>query len=376
MSLDSWLMVNLELYLFGSHLVHGPGSEYSLRAVETWATQHHVYKWCVVAAIFMDRFLPRGSTQTSFAATSCRTAVHQRQERRNSRSQLRHAGSRPACSLRPISLRLSCFSVWCSLSLGLDDESSPVQRHSSECALFKVSLVGFHNTCSLIVWSSFSYPLGFTSVGVALLSPRTCKLLDETVQLRVDKFSIVTTIACCPFHEARATFTIADGKMAKYARCCPLRPSSCFARAHGFTDFLSPLSLFCNCLAHAFVWSMSPVFSAWQCVHPLLFESCHSDSLTRGRLAIVQEADRVLFLSFWTVDSACDDLFPVISDRNVSSSVAEIRSSCSYVTLFFVSPCPSLHVSALFLTICSGYAWARSTCGTSWCVECAFHHYG
>ena len=35
---------------------------------------------------------------------------------------------------------------------------------------------------------------------------------------RVNNFSIVTTIAFCPFREARATFTTADGKVAESAR--------------------------------------------------------------------------------------------------------------------------------------------------------------
>ena len=41
---------------------------------------------------------------------------------------------------------------------------------------------------------------------------------------------------------------------------------------------------------------------------------CHQDSLTRGRLAIVQGAVRVFFFSFFSIGSARDDMFPVISD--------------------------------------------------------------
>ena len=41
---------------------------------------------------------------------------------------------------------------------------------------------------------------------------------------------------------------------------------------------------------------------------------CHRDSLTRGRLAIVQEAVRVFFFSVFSNGSARDGMFPVISD--------------------------------------------------------------
>ena len=40
---------------------------------------------------------------------------------------------------------------------------------------------------------------------------------------------------------------------------------------------------------------------------------CHRDSLTRGRLALVQEAVRVFFFSVFSIGSARDDMFPVIS---------------------------------------------------------------
>ena len=52
---------------------------------------------------------------------------------------------------------------------------------------------------------------------------------------------------------------------------------------------------------------------------------CHRDSLTRGRLAVVQEAVRVFF-SVFSFCSARDGMFPVISGsrREMSSTVAEI----------------------------------------------------
>ena len=41
---------------------------------------------------------------------------------------------------------------------------------------------------------------------------------------------------------------------------------------------------------------------------------CHPDSLTRGRLAIEQEAVRVFFFSVFSIGPARDDMFPVVSD--------------------------------------------------------------
>ena len=41
---------------------------------------------------------------------------------------------------------------------------------------------------------------------------------------------------------------------------------------------------------------------------------CHRDSLTRGRLAIVQEAVRVFSFSVFSIGSARDGMFLVISD--------------------------------------------------------------
>ena len=41
--------------------------------------------------------------------------------------------------------------------------------------------------------------------------------------------------------------------------------------------------------------------------------SCHWDSLTRGRLAIVQEAVRVFFFSVFSIGTARDGMCPVVS---------------------------------------------------------------
>ena len=78
-----------------------------------------------------------------------------------------------------------------------------------------MSPVGFHITCSLTFWENFP-PSGF----------HKCKRGTNVV---LANLSIVTTIAYCRFCCARTTFTTADGKVAKSARCCALVPSRCFA---------------------------------------------------------------------------------------------------------------------------------------------------
>ena len=91
--------------------------------------------------------------------------------------------------------------------------------------------------------------------------------------------------------------------------------------------------------------------------------SCHRDSLTRWRLAIVQEAVRVLFFS---VFSMC----LVISDSlrgRCLHAMLKYEGPASLVKLFFTLS--SLHL-APFSTIYLGYAWARSKCVTSWCLQC------
>ena len=63
---------------------------------------------------------------------------------------------------------------------------------------------------------------------------------------RVNNFSIVTTVACCPFYSARATFATADGKVAKSARCSPVGPSRCFATCSWYQGrFTLTLCHFC-----------------------------------------------------------------------------------------------------------------------------------
>ena len=95
------------------------------------------------------------------------------------------------------------------------------------------------------------------------------------------------------------------------ARRCPPRHSRCSAKrameqwvlhSQGTIAFClhtlrkTVLFLFyssCSCFAHAVVCLMFPVFWAWHCVFHGPVSCCHRDSLTRWRLALVQEAARV-----------------------------------------------------------------------------------
>ena len=99
--------------------------------------------------------------------------------------------------------------------------------------------------------------------------------------------------------------------------------------------------------------------------------SCHQDSLTRKRLAIVQEGVRVFLFSVFSIGSARDDMCPVFSGSQREMS---LQAMLKYEGPAASSNCFSLFhpflESALFLTIYSGCAWARSKCDTSWCVEC------
>ena len=161
--------------------------------------------------------------------------------------------------------------------------------------------------------------LGPTSDGVAPLLPCFRNVLDETVKTialvpRVNNFSIETTIAYCRFRQARATFTTAVGKVAESARYCPLAFTLFCHDVHGLKESFSLI------LCHFGIVSCSRVCllvvsrllaltlrpSAPVC-------SCHRHSLTRGRLAIVQEAVRVFFFSVFSIGSARGDMCPVVS---------------------------------------------------------------
>ena len=191
---------------------------------------------------------------------------------------------------------------------------------------------------------------------------------------RVRNFSIVTTNACCRVRLARATFTTADGKVATFARCCPLGPSHCFCHdVHGFTEEFHSFFVTFVLVSYSSVCLL--VVSRLLGLTLRLFApvcSCHRDSLTRWRLAIVQEAVRVLFFSQSSrLVSVRDDMCLVVSDSLRGRSfhaMLKYESPAAIVKLFPHFP-PFLD-SGTVSTICSGYAWARSKRVTSWCVEC------
>ena len=120
---------------------------------------------------------------------------------------------------KPVSLRLSCFSVFCFSHL-----VCMLSRHRYKDILPNTPCVRcrrLESTIRAVMLSVVHFPhLGFTSASVAQLPPRLRKLLDETVKTfalffpRVNNFSIVTTNAFCWFRYARAAFTTADGKVA------------------------------------------------------------------------------------------------------------------------------------------------------------------
>ena len=150
-------------------------------------------------------FLPPGSTQTSFTATSCRTIVHQREERRNSRDQLRHAGLRPACSSGPslCDSPASLSDVFSQLGCMTSRRRSKDILPSSPC--LRCRRLDSTIRAVLLSWVLSSH-LGFTSAGVAPLSPRFRKLLDETVKTFavcpscLQLLDCDDNVACCSFH--------------------------------------------------------------------------------------------------------------------------------------------------------------------------------
>ena len=104
---------------------------------------------------------------------------------------------------------------------------------------------------------------------------------------------------------------------------------------------------------------------------------CQRDSLTRGRLAIVQEAVRVFFFSVFSIGVARDDMCPVVPGNLREMSLqAMLKFEGPAASLNCFSLFPPFLESALFLTVCSGDAWARTKCVTSWCVECTLQDCG
>ena len=252
-------------------------------------------------------------------------------------------------SVSGLSLCVSPASLSDVFSLRLHVESSPENRHSSKYTLCQVSPVERQNTCSLSLCGAFPTS-GSHMCWCGTIATTFRNVLDEIVKTialvpRVNNFSIETTIACCRFRFARATFTTADGKVSEFARCCPLEPSRCFAMMFMVSrKFFSP-----SC--HFGIVSCSRVFLLvgsrllGQTLRPFApVCTCHRDSLTLAR---------------WFLDAYVKCLFM----RCWYMKVLQPSSNCfSHFPLFLVS--------AQFSTLYSGYAWARSKCATSWCVEC------
>ena len=127
------------------------------------------------------------------------------------------------------------------------------------------------STMRAVLLSQVLFPhLGFTSAGVAPLTPRFHKLLDETVKTFAVCHSCLLLLGCddnCILsfsikHERPSLQQMANWR--NLPGVVPVGPSRCFATCSWYQGrFLSlPLSLVCCCLAHAFVCSMSPAFSA------------------------------------------------------------------------------------------------------------------
>ena len=132
--------------------------------------------------------------------------------------------------------------------------------------------------------------------------------------------SAVTTDACCRLRYARTTFTTGDGKVAKSARCCQPVPSRCFATCVmvQWTPHSQCTLAFClRTCRRTFLSSFFVIVVLLSCSRACLLDvsrllgltlrlsapvcSCHRDSLTRRRLAVAQEAARVIFCVFSSV---------------------------------------------------------------------------
>ena len=98
----------------------------------------------------------------------------------------------------------------------------------------------------------------------------------------------------------------------------------------------------------------------------LLCQFCASVLLARlsarWRLAIVEEAVRVIFFASSRLVPAHDDMCLVVSDS--------LRGRSFHAMLKYEGPAFFLSLPlAQFSTKNSGYAWARSKCVTSWCFQ-------
>ena len=111
--------------------------------------------------------------------------------------------------------------------------------------------------------------LGFTSAGVAPLSPRFRKLLDETVKTFAVFPSCLQLLDCddnCMLSDPLSTSDLHYSRWQSGEICQVLSTGAFTLFCHVFMVsrkiYAHPLSLLCYCLAHAFVCSMCPVFSA------------------------------------------------------------------------------------------------------------------
>ena len=95
-----------------------------------------------------------------------------------------HINDETMVSFKPIFfLQRSCFSVWWTLPVRPSEGSPLTYSHSSKYALFMVSPVGIHKTCSIALCGAY-HPFHLSkSAGVAPLSPCSRKLLDVTVKV-------------------------------------------------------------------------------------------------------------------------------------------------------------------------------------------------
>ena len=137
--------------------------------------------------------------------------------------------------------------------------------------------------------------------------------------------------------------------------------------------FSDSLSLLSQSLAHAFVCSLSPVFLAWHCVFSLLSVVASGISWHAGGWQLCKKPCVLSFSASSRLVFEHDDMCLVISDslRGRSfNAMLTYEGPASLVNLFFTHFLSVPH--AQFSTISSGYAWARSKCVTSWCVECTF----
>ena len=118
--------------------------------------------------------------------------------------------------------------------------------------------------------------LGLNGAGVAPLPPCSRKLLDERVETFAVFLSWLHLLDAednCMLSVPLSTSDFHHDRWQSGVICQRLSTGSFTLLCHVVLTFLKVCSssFFVGCcFAHAFVCSMSPVFSAWHCVHPLL----------------------------------------------------------------------------------------------------------